>query len=375
MHLKFFPAIIFFTLNSLFAFSQQEKIRQYLFGIEPEFRYGKIWKHTVNFKPEVEKKSFTAQLNLMWQSTGQKEWQRMLNYPVWGLDVGYTSFGNKKILGSEFFLVPDVQFRLAGKENIQLWLKGGVGIAWLTKHYDAIENPTNNVIASSINNCSTISLRLKVKMNPKLNLVIGSSFTHSSTGDVRMPNLGINIPANEICLQYFFHPVYETAFNETSLTTEKRKSLVLTTRNGIGLYEIFIPDGPIYPILINETGIGKFAGRWNLFSLGLETYYSTANFTFVNEQQIGTHRAWESVTLSPFIQDEMQWGPVSFSMMIAYQVKQAQLSGYSLYQKLGLNHTLCSFGENKNHKLSAGVFLTTHLSNADYVSALLSLQL
>ena len=119
--------------------------------------------------------------------------------------------------------MPEAQFHLTGNKNIQLWLKGGVGIAWLTKHYDAIDNPTNNVIASSINNCSTISLRLKIKMNPKNNLVLGSSFTHSSTGDVRMPNLGINIPAAEISFQYFFSEVKKENFNQLPVKIQKRK--------------------------------------------------------------------------------------------------------------------------------------------------------
>lgn len=375
MNWKKFISLLIITLNFSLLQAQQQKIHSYQFGIEPIFKYGKIWKHTVNFKPAIEQHSFSAELNFNWQSNGDKEWQRLLHYPAWGLTTGYCSFGNKNILGSEYYVIPNVQFRMAGKKNIQLWLKGGVGLAWLSKHYDAQDNPTNDVIASAINNSSTVSLRLKVNASPKIQLVLGGSFTHSSTGDVRLPNLGINIPTIDFGVHYSFQPLKISSFNHDALQTEKRKSIVFTIRGGVGLYEIFVPDGPIYPIIINETGIGKFLGKWNKFSVGFESYYSTANFHLLHEQSIGTDNKLQSVTLAPFIQDEMNWGPVSFTMLMAYQTKNIILSGYAMYEKLGVNHTLFCFGENKQHKISIGVFLTTHWSNADYVSSLLSLQI
>ncbi len=356
-------------------FAQHLKIQHYTFEVEPLFKHGKIFKHTQNFKPAVEQNSFSAELNLQWQSEGNKEWQRMLNYPKWGIAAGFTYFGNNTVLGKAYYIVPNVQFRLAGKNNFQLWLKGGVGLALLTKHFDATSNPTNNVIASAINNTSTLGLSLKVKVSPKIGLVIGSSFTHSSTGDVRLPNLGINIPTLDFGIQYSFSALENESFNFDSLHIQKLKSLVLTVRGGIGLYEIFIPDGPIYPILINETGLGKYVGKWNKFSVGIETFFSSANLHFLQEQKIGTDYKQQSIGFAPFIQDEMEWGPVSFTLLMAYQTKQILLSGTALYQKLGVNHTIYSFGENKKHKISMGVFLTTHWANADYVSSLLSIQL
>ena len=355
--------------------AQQKKIIGYQLELEPIFKQGEILKHTANFKPSIEQKSFSAELNLNWQSTGNKHWQRMLNYPSWGLATGYTFFGNKNVLGESFYIVPNVQFRLAGKKNIQLWLKAGAGLAWLTKHYEALQNPGNNVIASSINNSSTLGIRLKIKTTSKLNFVLGSSFTHSSTGDVRMPNLGINIPTVDIGFQYSFSPKRYESFIHDSASIQKRKSLVLTVRGGVGLYEIFIPDGPIYPIIINETGIGKYVGSWNKFSVGAETFYSSANYHFVQEQKIGTDYKTHSIAVAAFIQDEMEWGPVSFSMMMAYQLKSTLLSGTAMYQKLGVSHTIFSYGQNQQHKLSFGIFLTTHWANADYVSSLLSFQL
>lgn len=355
--------------------AQQLKVHGYTFEIEPVFKHGKIFKHTKNFKPVIEQNSFSAELNFQWQSNGNKEWQRMLNYPKWGIAAGLTYFGNKNILGEAYYLVPNVQFRLAGNNNFQLWLKGGVGLALLTKHYDVVNNPLNNVIASAINNASTLGLSLKVKASPKMFLVMGSSFTHSSTGDVRLPNLGINIPTLDFGIQYSFSAFNNESFNRDSVQNENRKSLVLTVRGGIGLFEVFIPDGPIYPILINETGLGKYAGKWNKFSIGIETFFSSANLHFLQEQKIGSDFKQQSIGIAPFVQDEMEWGPVSFTMMIAYQTKQILLSGTSLYQKLGVNHTIYSFGKNTKHKISMGVFLTTHWANADYVSSLLSLQL
>lgn len=355
--------------------AQQLKKNAFKFELEPVLKYGKILKHTVNFKPEIEHPSYTAELNFIWQSKGDKEWQRMLNYPAWGLATGYTYFGNKNILGEEYFIVPKVEFRLVGNKDLQLGLEAGVGIAWLTKHYDALENSTNNVIASSINNSSSLGLKINIKANSKLSFVIGSSFTHSSTGDVRMPNLGINIPTLDFGFHYSFTKNEKGPFIRDSLTSQKRKSVVLTLRTGIGMYEIFVPDGPIYPIIINETGLGKYVGGWNKFSIGVESFYSSANYHFVQEQKIGTNYKKQSIAIAPFIQDEMEWGPVSFTMLFAYQLKQTQLSGTDMYQKLGVNHTIVSFGENNQHKISLGIFLTTHWANADYVSSLLSFQL
>ncbi len=369
----FIPAILF--LIPAVSIAQNVKMHEYQFQLEPLFKYGKILKHTSNFKPAVIQNSFSSEINLTWQSRGAKDWQRMLNDPAWGLAAGYTYFGNKDILGEAYYLIPNIQFRLFEHKKIQLWLKGGVGLTWLTKHYDVLLNPSNNVIASSINNSSTAALRLKYKAGSKTMLVIGTSITHSSTGDVRLPNLGINIPTFDLGIQYSFAALNKVVFAPDSLNTKKRKSIVFTMRGGVGLYEVFIPDGPIFPILINETSVGKYFGGWNIFSFGVETFFSLANFHFLQEQNIGVNYKMQSLVIAPFIQDEMDWGQVSFTMLMAYQIKKTQLSGTNMYQKLGVNRTIYSFGQHKWRKIKAGVFLTTHWANADYVSMLLSLQL
>ncbi|HAP01945.1 MAG TPA: hypothetical protein DCQ93_08490 [Bacteroidetes bacterium] len=372
-----FSSIIFFLITASHCICNAQSVEIYppqQFGLEPIFKYGKIWKHTAHFEPAIEHNSFSGELNLMWLRMSNRYRSTMKQLPYAGLAVGYCSFGNEKVLGNEFYIIPNMQLKIFGNEEISFWFKGGVGLAYLTKHYDALTNPTNNVIASSVNNASTVAFHFRMQANKSLLIVAGASFTHSSTGDVRLPNLGINIPTVDIGVEYFFR-------NQKSIPAfltfpEKKIFPVFTLRTGVGFNEIYIPDGPVYPEAVNDFSLGMNAKKHpHKFSFGLESVYNMANYFFLSEQEIGDHRKLNSISLAPYIEDEIQFGVISFSFTALYQIRTITLSGYPFYQKLGLQHYIFQSGKNESRKLSAGIFLTTHLVNADYVSAMLSLQL
>jgi len=342
---------------------------QNIFGVEPVIKFGSIYRHTVNFKPATSHPSYSAGLNLIWQTTGTREWQRYHHYPRMGVSAGYTEFGNKRVLGHAFYVVPNISLPVASGQRFQFYFSMGTGLAYLTKHYDRISNPDNNVIASPVNNCTNFGLHSRYKVNERFRVFAGGSFTHFSTGDVKLPNLGINIPTVDAGICYTFKPVNEKTFNRDSVSG-RDKRIFLGIRTGVGLNEFSVAGGPQYPVYIGSVTAGKFIGRWNKLSVGAYTDYNAVSYYFLTNQEIDKGREKQNaMDVSVLVEDELQFGNFAVTLQVAQYLKQTILSGNSFYQKLGAQYYFLNLGKDRPVRLSWGVYLTTHFFNADYVSS------
>jgi hypothetical protein len=175
----------------------------------PVFCIGKIWKHTPKFEPTIDHASVAFEFAISKQLNGQKPWEYSHHYPFLGFAFAYNNLGNDSILGRAYSLLPFIEIPIAGGKNLISGSTGfsasfrvGSGLAWLTKHYDVVENPTNNVIASSVNDITQFTFTGQYKASDEFTFTIGGSFTHYSTGAVRVPNLGINIPSARFGIRY-----------------------------------------------------------------------------------------------------------------------------------------------------------------------------
>jgi hypothetical protein len=163
-----------------------------------------------SFEDAFSKGYNAVEFRLGWQSTGRQTWQRLHNYPVYGLGVFASSLGESdvdSIVGTPsgiyfFYGEPIVRFR-----NFTLMFDLGIGLSYDFIPYDAENNPTNDVIGSRINLYFNGNLIMYYRVTESLDLSLGANFFHFSNGRSNTPQRGINLGGLNIGAKYNFNPM------------------------------------------------------------------------------------------------------------------------------------------------------------------------
>lgn len=144
------------------------------------------------------------------QSTGRKEWQRLHNYPQYGLGVSFLSLGSTdidSILGKPasvyfFFGAPVARFG-----DFRFNVDTEIGISYNFNEYDPETNPYQNLIGASANLHANLTLALYYAISDRIDISLGTQFMHFSNGRSFTPQRGINLAGINLSTSYHFNPV------------------------------------------------------------------------------------------------------------------------------------------------------------------------
>ncbi len=337
-------------------------------GITSTFSYGKVIKHTPNFRPEIKGPSTAFELNFSRQTDGRSEWQQIYHYPLPGIGFSYTDYGNEEVLGYGVSILPNIDIPILRGERLMLRLRLGTGIAFLSEHYDYNSNPANNVIASTLNNVTSISLGGSWQFARHFTLLAGGSLTHFSSGAVQTPNLGINIKALNAGIRYEPVPYEKSSLRRKTLSPVSKRIRFNVTA-GLGFQEQLPPQGPMYHVYQLQFSVGRMIARWNQLSGGIMATYKEAANSFIKHEEIYPDQYFiHACAASGFIKDEFVFGFAGISVLAGYNFYKPSPLEYGFYQKLGVPIYLPHFGKEKQRQFSIGVFVTAGEFTADYVS-------
>ena len=123
---------------------------------------------------------------------GRDDYEQAYNYPENGISLFYTSLGNKDILGQGFAINYMFRVPIINRTKFKLFNRMGIGLGYLTKTHDLVDNQLNVAIGSRMNihyNC-----RVGASYQPwdRLAINAGASFDHFSNGNTAEPNIGLN---------------------------------------------------------------------------------------------------------------------------------------------------------------------------------------
>ena len=136
---------------------------------------------------------------------GRSYYQKSFNYPAFGITFLYSDLGNMPEIGCVYAIYPFLRFNLLKSRKNELNFKFGIGPGYLTKIYDAQENPKNTFIGAHLNATIHLSLEYNRFITDRLSLSAFIGFTHCSNGARRTPNNGINMAHAGISTKYFIH--------------------------------------------------------------------------------------------------------------------------------------------------------------------------
>ncbi len=337
-------------------------------SITPVFQYGKIWKHTEKFQPTIDNHSRCFELAISKQMNGKHEWEYANHYPFLGAAIAYNIIGNDSIIGDAYSLLPYIELPIVRGKKFFATFRIGTGIAYLTKHYDEVENPINNVIASHFNNTTQSSISANWKASDHVTMLFGGSFTHYSSGAVRLPNLGINIPAWRIGIRVTPKPYSSNEFITHQLS-EVPKKIFINAQLGIGFQELGAHNGPLYNVFGFELSAGKMLEHWNMISLGVYANYKESSFAFIKQQELYSDNLFlNSLGCAAFFRDDFIFGKISLPISLGYYFYAPSPLQLIFFQKIGACYNFPIGKKEFYRSISTGVYVTAGDFTADFVS-------
>ena len=290
--------VLFIITLSFFAeyimFSQKTEHKNTF--IEGKYQYGFIWKHRPSLEELVGGNIHVFDFSIAKQTYGEKEWQQLYRYPIYGFGYYFVDLGKPQELGqaNAIFAYYDIPFYRKSKSSLSYRLSGG--LAYLNKG--------NVAIGSHINLFFDASLIYKLKIAKHYNLITGVGATHFSNGAVEMPNLGLNLFALKVGLQYRFqeHPM-DFIKHEIPEIDKKNSFSVLTAA---GIKEKRPDGGKKYNVrVLSADYLRQINHKYNIGG-GFDIFYDETLYDVLNPDstklilqsdimRYGVHASFEAV--------------------------------------------------------------------------------
>ncbi|NNC83983.1 MAG: acyloxyacyl hydrolase [Flavobacteriales bacterium] len=132
---------------------------------------------------------------------GTMDWHHYYRGGHRGLSLFVMDTGNRDEMGYFLSLYPYLDLPITANERSGLEWHMGVGLAYLTEHYDFEENFYNKAIGGHINYSIVMALRYRIERG-NWRAATGLSMSHASNAAIRLPNLGVNFVSLDMVLAY-----------------------------------------------------------------------------------------------------------------------------------------------------------------------------
>lgn len=281
----------------------------------------------------------------------QQAWDYCNCYSKNGVAFSFTNFNNPEKLGTAssiiFFTEPYLYF----SDKVQFSLRGGSGISYLTKIYDANTNPQNLFYSNTVSFFLMLNLNLYYSINPRWRASLTSQFSHISNGGTDWPNYGMNYPTLGVGLDYLINPQQLSKRISTLPLSGSLKPIV----HAFGTGHKVVANGS-YPqerklLLGVNAGLIKPLTKVNALGFGGELSYDGISEIYQDQ----TGEEYSPWTGSFSLQHYIFFGKILFGQQLAYTVtalnpdtKKKGYQRYFLEYKVGQNWyagiTLKAFG-------------------------------
>ena len=329
------------------------------FLLSANVHYGYIMSHRSNMAHLIKGHIYGGELNYVFRTSGNKYWHQLHNYPEFGLSLFHIDLVNPQQLGTWEALYPYVNLRLNKRRfKVSSNLRLGLGIAYITKAFDAKKNHKNTAIGSHLNGFVNLRYNIDYYFTPAFRLEFGAGLSHASNGSSKTPNLGLNIMTLNLGIAYVFGNKIMELKKDT--LPDFKKHFTHSVYAVFGIKEMMPAGGKKYTAYgINYTLL-RTLNRKNSLGAGIDLFYNNAtvkqwekNDTIITQKFGDIFQAGIKLAYS-FNMHRVSL-PVEFGV---YTYKRQPENGI-FFHRIGFryrftNHLIANFG------------LLSHFAKADY---------
>lgn len=157
--------------------------------------------HDIN-DPEKFKRYNSVSLQFLKQTMGEKIWEQVYDYPLYGIGVNVANFSDNPEFSHPVALYGIVKAPIFRWSRMSLNAETGFGISLNPKIFDPTINNYNPGYASHITSFIDLGLNVGFELNRHFCLKVGYDFVHNSNGRMKTPNGGINMYSPKLALEY-----------------------------------------------------------------------------------------------------------------------------------------------------------------------------
>lgn len=163
----------------------------------------------------------SVSLNFSKTTLGKTDFERLYNYPEYGISFIYSTLGNDDIFGRELAIVPYYHLKIVSRNRFNLYNELGFGLAYVTKVFDFENNYRNIAVGSHFNLHFNLKFGVNYRLYEKIIVNAGLCFDHFSNANTENPNIGINYGSAFAGVGYLLGR--ETPKQTGALTPHKRE--------------------------------------------------------------------------------------------------------------------------------------------------------
>jgi Lipid A 3-O-deacylase (PagL) len=288
----------------------------------------------------------------------QQAWNYCNCYSKSGVSLSFTDFKNPEKLGTATSLVVFTEPYLYFSEKIQVSLRAGTGISYLTKIYNAETNPGNLFYSLPVSFFLMLGLNLQYSISPTWRASLSSQFSHLSNGGTKWPNYGMNYPTLAVGLDYIINPRQLTGRPSSRFTERSLKTIIHVFGTGHKAEATGSFEQERKLLLGINAGVVKPLSRVNALGLGGELYYDGISEVY----QARSGESYSPWTGSFSLQHYIFFGKILFGQQLAYAVTTLNPdTNKKIYQRYFLEYKV-------RPDWYAGITLKAYAGRSEYLS-------
>jgi hypothetical protein len=334
------------------------------------FHYGRVVKNNYIF-PSLPQNSPALEVAYSQKVTGKKPWHSIYHYPEVGVSFLWINLGNPDVLGQAFSIAPHFSQDLITRKKIRFQYTLGASLGYVTKPYNRISNPTNNVLGSHLNNYSFAQGTFFHQISPQMEIYYGLRISHLSNGNTAIPNLGINIPTATIGVKYHFVSMADAAKTKDSLPSYPNKKpsfsrISPSFRVAVGITEKGTAGSPKYPIYLASFSLNSVWHNQLRLKVGTEWFYASGAKELIDNQQYPLSSTQNAVGGIVYVGGEFLIGKVGLLAQAGPYIMKPYQMNHLLYTKLGFQFYLQNQNIVAKNQPFIGVYVHSHTGEADF---------
>ena len=335
---------------NLFLLPFSGKGQQNSYAIDVTGGVGRLIPHTPVLNPLAGPVSF-FNARLIVNTHGKKEWQRLYNYPQYGIGISHNILterylGNPTAIYSfinlPFFPVSKLKFNLA----LHLGVAGGI-------HPYSNQNPLNIAIGSRMAAYASFNLNTAVRLLPRVDLILLAGGYHYSNGNLNKPNKGINMLGAEAGLRYNLTKTTIQENHEALKPVHKNSSVMVFGAFG---WKKENTDGVYYKAGDLNIGFYRTINAKSRLSVGYDQFYDEGVISFTLKDN-----SLKNVLASGvFVGHELILSNLSIVSQAGLYLYNPHPSETFYYERMGLRYMI-------GKKLISSLSLVAHNFKIDFI--------
>ena len=362
---SFILVVVLISISNPAPAQFKYKLRTSNLILETRLHYGFTISH--HLEMQLLNSHFPAfEISILKKTYGKTRWEYMYNYPIIGISLWYSNLGNSPYLGSGTAIYPFIDFPLISKKKTILYFRLGVGLGYISKKFDRLENYKNIAIGSHLNVAVSLMFEAKYRLDEQLLLSGGIGLTHFSNGSIKTPNFGINIPSVNIGIAYRLNK--ENPYTKNKLLPELypfefdgKRSIDIYVSAGAGIKDMQSDFGSRYYVYTAFANVFKRISFKSKLGLGFDLSYDGSDIILLERNDIEIPHFYSIIKPGINVAYELEMSKVSLVFNLGMYLCGMEKSDGSVYEKLAFRYMI-------SDRLFTNITFKAHSGRADFIA-------